>query len=88
MTKQPAHLQHLIPMGGITLAGLGVSEAACSLSHLCGVVLRMAFEMLPTILLMAWQASEALAFSHPRLLECLCQFLSIWPLVVSLAKAL
>ena len=85
MAKQLAHSQYLISIGGSTLAGLGLGEAACH--HLCCVVVRMALEVLPTVILGACEASEALAFDYPRLLECLCQFASIWPLVVCVAKA-
>ena len=87
MAKQLTHSQYLISIGGSTLAGLGLGEAACHLNHLCCVVVRMALEVLPTIILGAFEASEGLAFDYPRLLECLCQFASIWPLVVCLARA-
>jgi hypothetical protein len=46
----------------------------------------MALELLPTILLAAWRATQAFAFDHPRFLEYLCQVFSIWPLVVCVAK--
>ena len=85
MAKQLTHSQYLISIGGSTLAGLGRGEAACH--PLCCVVVRMALEVLPTVILGAFEASEALAFDYPRLLECLCQFASIWPLMVCVAKA-
>jgi len=87
MAKQLTDSQHLISLGGISLAGLGLGGAARQLSHLGCVVVRMALEMLPAIVVLAWQASQALTFDHPRLFECLCQFVSVWPLVVCLARA-
>lgn len=86
MAKQLTHSQQLISIGGIALAGLGSSEVACQLSHLCCAVVRMALEALPAMILMAWQTSQVLAFDHPRLVECLCQFACLVPLVVSLVK--
>lgn len=85
MAKQLTHSQQLISIAGIALAGLGSSEVACQLSHLCCAVVRMALEALPAIILMAWQTSQVLA-DHPRLVECLCQFACLVPLVVSLVK--
>jgi len=86
MAKQLTHSQHLISVAGIGLAGLGLSEAARQLTHLSCLVVRIALEALPTIILVAWQTSRVLAFNHPRLAECLCHFASILPVVVSLAK--
>jgi hypothetical protein len=87
MARQLTHSQHLIAIGGVSLAGLGLSEAACHLNHLCCVVQRVALGLLPTITLAAWRATQTLAFDHPRFFECLCQIFSIWPLVVCVAKA-
>ena len=87
MAKQLTHSQQLISIGGIGLAGLDLGVAACHLNHLGCVAIRMALEMLPAIVVLAWQASQALTFDHPRLFECLCQFVSVWPLVVCLARA-
>ena len=85
MAKQLAHSQYLISIGGSTLAGLGLGEAACH--HLCCVVVRMALEVLPTVILLAGRASEALAFDYPRLFECLWQFASVWRLVACLVRS-
>ena len=87
MARQLTHSQHLIAVGGVSLAGLGLSEAAYHLNHLGCAVARVALELLPTILLAGWRATQALAFDHPRFFECLCQISSIWPLVVCVAKA-
>jgi hypothetical protein len=87
MARQLTHSQHLIAIGGVSLAGLGLSGAVYQLNHLCCVVVRVALELLPTIFLAAWRATQALAFDHPRFFECLCQIFSIWPLVVCVAKA-
>ena len=87
MAKQLTHSQYLISIGGSTLGGLGLGEAACHLNHLCCVVVRMARQVLPTLILGALETSQARAFDYPRLLECLCQFASIWPVVVCVAKA-
>jgi hypothetical protein len=86
MASQLTYSQHLISIGEITLAGLGT--AASQVSHLGCLVARAALKMLPSLVLAAWQTSETFAFDHPRLLECLSQLLSLWPVVVSLAKAL
>jgi len=87
MARQLTHSQHLIAIGGVSLAGLGLSEAASYLNHLSCVVARVALELLPTILLAAWRATQALAFDHPRFFEFLCQVFSVWPLVVCVARA-
>ena len=87
MARQLTHSQHLIAIGGVSLAGLGLSEAGYYLNHLSCVVARLALELLPTLLLATWRATQALAFDHPRFFECLCQAFSIWPLVVCVAKA-
>jgi hypothetical protein len=86
MASQLTYSQHLISIGEITPAGLGT--AASQVSHLGCLVARAALKMLPSLVLAAWQTSETFAFDHPRLLECLSQLLSLWPVVVSLAKAL
>lgn len=88
MAKQLTHSQHLISIGGIGLAGLDLGVAACHPNHLGSVAIRMALEMLPTIVLLAWRASQALAFDYPRLFECLCQFASVWRLVACLVRSL
>jgi hypothetical protein len=87
MAKQLTHSQHLISIAGIGLAGLDLSEAAGHLNHLGCVAIRMALEMLPTIVLLTWRAFEALAFDYPRLFECLCQFASVWRLVACLVRS-
>ena len=84
MAKQLTHSQYLISIGGICLAGLDLGEAACHLNHLGCVAIRMALEVLPTIVLLAWRASQALAFDYPRLFERLCQFASVWRFVAGL----
>jgi hypothetical protein len=88
MASQLTYSQHLISIGEITLAGLGLDTAASQVSHLGCLVARAALKMLPSLVLAAWQTSQTFAFDHPRLLECLSQLLSLWPVVVSLAKAL
>lgn len=87
MATQLTHSQHLISVGGIGLAGLGLGEAAGQLHHLGCFAIRIALEMLPTIALLTWRASQALAFDHPRLFECLFQFMSVWPLVGCLVRS-
>jgi hypothetical protein len=88
MASQFTYSQHLISIGGITLAGLGLETAASQLSHLGCLLARAALKMLPSLVLAAWQASQTFAFDHPRLLECLSQLLSLCSVVVLLAKAL
>lgn len=88
MAKQLTHSQHLISIGGIGLAGLDLGVAACHPNHLGSVAIRMALEILPTTVLLAWRASQALAFDYPRLFECLCQFASVWRLVACLVRSL
>lgn len=87
MAKQLTHSQYLISIGGIGLAGLDVGEATCHLNHLGCVAIRMALEMLPTIVLLAWRASQALAFDYPLLFERLCQFASVWRFVACLVSS-
>lgn len=88
MASQFTHSHNLISIGGFGLAGLGLSGAACQVSHLCCLVTRVALGLLPLVALAAWHASQTLVLDHPRLLECLCQLLSLWPVVVTLAKAI
>jgi hypothetical protein len=88
MASQFTHSQHLISIGGITPAGLGLDAAASEVSHLGCLVARAALKILPSLILAAWQTSQTFAFDHPQLLERLSQLLSLWPVVVSLAKAL
>ena len=87
MAKQLTHSQHLISIGGVGLAGLDLAGAACHLTHLGCVATRMALEMLPTTVVVAWRASQALAFDYPRLFECLWQFASAWRLVACLVRS-
>ena len=86
MAKQLTHSQHLISIGGIGLAGLDLGVAAWHLNHLGCVAIKMALEMLPTIVLLAWRASQALAFDYPGLFERLCQFASVWRFVACLVR--
>jgi hypothetical protein len=88
MASQLTYSQHFISIGGIILAGLGLDAAASQVSLLGCLVARAALKMLPSLVLAAWQTSQTFAFDHPRLLECFGQLLSLWPVVVSLAKAL
>ena len=81
------HSQYLISIGGIGLAGLDLGEATCHLNQLGCVAIRMALEMLPTIVLLACRASQALAFDYPRLFERLCQFASVWRFVACLLRS-
>jgi hypothetical protein len=78
--------QHLISIGAIGLAGLDLGVAACYLNHLGCVAIRMALEMLPTIVLQAWRASQALAFDCPGLFERLYQLASVWRFVACLVR--
>lgn len=87
MAKQLTHSQYLISIGGTGLAGLDLGEAACHLNHLGCVAIRMALEMLPTIVVLAWRASQALAFDYPGLFERLCQFASVWRFVACLVRS-
>ena len=85
MAKQLTHSQHLISIGG-GLAGLDLGVVAWHLNHLGCVAIKMALEMLPTIVLLAWRASQALAFDYPGLFERLCQFASVWWFVACLVR--
>lgn len=87
MTRHHTHSANFISIGGITLGSLGLSGAACQLSHLCCFIARVAFEILASVVPAVWHASQGLTLDHPRLLDCLCQLASIWPLVEPLAKA-
>jgi hypothetical protein len=87
MTKQLTHSQHLISIGGTGLAVLGLGVTASHLNHLGCVAIRMALEMLPRIVPLAWRASQVLASDYPRLFEHLCQFASVWRFVACLVRS-
>jgi hypothetical protein len=47
-----------------------------------------ALGILPSVVLGAWQASQAFAMDHQRLLDFLCQSVSCWTLIDSVTKVL
>ncbi len=86
MERQHIRSQNLKSIAGVALAGLGLNGAACQLSHFfCGIA-REALGILPSVVLAAWQASQAFAVDCHRVLECLSQLVSFWPLILTMAR--
>ena len=88
MTSQHTNPQSLQSIVGIALVGLGLNGAACPVSHLLSAIMGKALGILPSVVLGAWQASQAFALDHPRLLDFLSQSVSFWTLVDSVTKVL
>ena len=85
--------QHTTPQGlksiiGLALVGLGLNGAACPVSHLLSAIVGKALGILPSVVLAAWQASQAFALDHQRLLDFLSQSVSFWTLIDSVIKVL
>jgi len=88
MTSQHSTPQSLKSILGVALVGLGLNGAACPLSDLLNVIVGKALGILPSLLLAAWQGSQALALDHQRLLDFLSQSVSFWTLIDTLGKVL
>ena len=88
MASQQTNPQSLQSIVGIALVGLGLNGAACPVSHLLSAIVGKAMGILPSVILAAWQASQAFAMDHQRLLDFLSQSVSFWAFVDSLTKVL
>ncbi len=88
MTNQQTTPQSLKSILGVALMGLGLNGAACPVSHLLSAIVGKALGILPSVVLAAWQASQAFALDHQRLLDFLSQSVSFWALLDSVTKVL
>ena len=88
MASQHTNPQSLKSIVGVALVGLGLNGAACPASHLLSAIIGKALGILPSVVLGAWQASQAFAMDHQRLLDFLSQSVSFWTLIDTLGKVL
>ncbi|HEY1467443.1 MAG TPA: hypothetical protein VGF61_00260 [Candidatus Acidoferrum sp.] len=88
MTSEQTTPQSLKSIIGVALIGLGLNGAACPVSHLLSAIAGKALGILPSLVLAAWQASQAFALDHQRLLDLLSQSVSFWALIDSVTKVL
>jgi hypothetical protein len=88
MASQHTNPQSLKSIVGVALVGLGLNGAACPASRLLSAIIGKALGILPSVVLGAWQASQAFAMDHQRLLDFLSQSVSFWTLVDSVTKVL
>ena len=88
MTSQHSTPQSLKSILGVALVGLGLNGAACPLSDLLNAIVGKALGILPSLVLAAWQGSQALALDHQRFLDFLSQSVSFWTLIDTLRKVL
>ena len=77
----------LTVLGLTGLAG-SLDHGACQWSDFLGISLRVALEMIPSIIMTAWHLLEPCALGHLRFLEGFLQIsLSCWQFVAALAGA-
>lgn len=90
MTSRYAFPQSLKSITGAILTGLSLDRAACHLGHFLSVIAGEVLGVLPYFILAAFEASQAYAFDHQRLLECLFHLLvsSFWSVFFFLAGAI
>jgi hypothetical protein len=88
MASQHTTPQSLKSILGVALVGLGLNGAACPVSHLLSAIVGKALEILPSVVLAAWQASQSFALDHQRLLDFLSQSVSFWAFIDSVTKVL
>jgi hypothetical protein len=88
MASQHTTPQSLKSILGVALVGLGLNGAACPVSHLLSAIVGKALEILPSVVLAAWQASQSFALDHQRLLDFLSQSVSFWAVIDSVTKVL
>jgi hypothetical protein len=88
MTSTHTTPQSLKSIIGVALIGLGLNGAACPVSHLLSAIVGKALGILPSVVLATWQASQAFALDHQRLLDFLSQSVSFWTLIDSVTKVL
>jgi hypothetical protein len=88
MTNQQTTPQSLKSILGVALVGLGLNGGACPASHLLSAIVGKALGILPSVVLAAWQASQAFALDHQRLLDFLSQSVSFWAFIDSVTKVL
>jgi hypothetical protein len=88
MTSQHTSPRSLKSILGVALVGLGLNGAACPVSDLLNVIGGKALGILPSLVLAAWQGSQAFALDHQGLLDFLSQSVSFWTLIDTLGKVL
>jgi hypothetical protein len=88
MTSQQTTPQSLKSILGVALVGFGLNGGACPVSHLLCAIVGKALGILPSVVLAAWQATQAFALDHQRLLDFLSQSVSFWALIDSVTKVL
>jgi hypothetical protein len=88
MTSQHTTPQSLKSIIAVALVGFGLNGVACPLSDLLSVIVGKALGILPSLVLAAWQGSQAFALDHQRLLDFLSQSVSFWTLIDTLGKVL
>jgi hypothetical protein len=88
MTSQHTSPRSLKSILGVALVGLGLNGAACPVSDLLNVIVGKALGILPSLVLAAWQGSQAFALDHQGLLDFLSQSVSFWTLIDTLSKVL
>ena len=88
MTSQHTSPRTLKSILGVALVGLGLNGAACPVSDLLNVIVGKALGILPSLVLAAWQGSQAFALDHQGLLDFLSQSVSFWTLIDTLGKVL
>ena len=88
MTSQHTTPQSLKSIITVALVGFGLNGAACPLSDLLSLIVGRVLEILPSLVLAAWQGSQAFALDHQRLLDFLSQSVSFWTLIDTLGKVL
>ena len=88
MTSQRTNPQSLQSIVGVVLVGLGMNGVACPASHALSAIVGRVLGMLPSVVLGAWNASQAFALDHQRLLDFLHESVSFWTLVESVSKIL
>jgi hypothetical protein len=82
-TTKPIVRAILIGLALVILV-LSLDQSATQLSNHLGTVIKDAIELLPSLLLTAWQASQPSA--HHQFSLCAAQMLLSWPLLQTVAK--
>jgi hypothetical protein len=88
MTSQHRTPQNLKSIIAVALVGFGLNGATCPVHHLLSAIVAKALGILPSLVLAAWQGSQAFALDHQRLLDFLSQSVSFWTLIDTLGKVL
>jgi hypothetical protein len=88
MARQQTTPQSLKSILGVALVGPVLNGGACPVCHLLSAIVGKALGILPSVVLAAWQVSQAFALDHQRLLDFLSQSVSFWALIHSVTKVL